>query len=712
MFERSPRKPELLSPAGDWECARAAVANGADAIYFGLPSFNARLRATNFTDEDLPRLIEFLHAHGVKGYVAFNTLIFTKELPDAAKQLRLVHEAGVDAAIVQDVGLCVLAKALVPDLHLHASTQMTLTSPEGLEFAKRLGITRAVLARELSLRDLAKFATEGEEKREPLLPLEVFVHGALCVAYSGQCLTSEALGQRSANRGECAQACRMPYQMVVDCQEKELGDRRYLLSPQDLAAVEHIPDLMRAGIESFKIEGRLKSPEYVAAVTRVYRSAIDRAWEADHGEKATGDVSKEERYQLEMAFSRGLFSGWLDGVNHQQLVHARFGKKRGALIGTIVRIGRDFIEVADGGAPVKPGDGVVIDAGGDTETEQGGRVYQAEEIAPGGMRLRFEHGKLRFREILPGHLLWKTDDPQLNKALRASFDGELPLPKVGVYFGLSGQAGEKLVLRAALSAEGVKDGLRVESTMDLQAAINRPMTEEMFREQLGRLGDTGFELKGLVNDVQGPVILPIKELNRMRRDVVAPLEQRVREVAAKQEKRDVVVNSEALESELARVKTVRGASDKWQPQLVVLCRNFEQVQAALESNVQMIYVDFEDVRRYRDAVEMVRAQSTTAKILLATPRIHKPGETGVFRLMEKAVPDGYLVRNLGALSYFRSDAPESLRVGDFSLNVANPLTAGRFMAEGLTRITVSYDLNMTFAGGGFHQPAEPLARAG
>src|SRR5471030_1423675 len=278
MTDSSPVKPELLAQAGDWECARAAVANGEDAVYFGLPAFNARMGATNFTADDLPKLMDFLHDHGVKGYVAFNVLIFTDELAAAEEELVLLDRAGVDAAIVQDLGLVSLARERVPDLHIHASTQMTLTSPEGVAFARRIGITRAVLARELSLRELAKF------KESPEVPLEVFVHGALCVAYSGQCLTSEALGQRSANRGECAQACRMPYEMIVDGVKRDLGDKRYLLSPQDLAAVEEIPELVRLGIVSFKIEGRLKTPEYVAAVTQVYRRAIDSAWN-EHGSR-------------------------------------------------------------------------------------------------------------------------------------------------------------------------------------------------------------------------------------------------------------------------------------------------------------------------------------------------------------------------------------------------------------------------------------------
>ncbi|MGB6223440.1 DUF3656 domain-containing U32 family peptidase, partial [Haloferula sp.] len=265
-------EPELLSPAGNWDCARAAVAAGADAIYFGLPAFNARLRADNFTEDDLPELMDFLHQHGVKGFVTMNTLIFTGELEAAERQLRLVASAGVDALIIQDLGLAKMAREIAPNVELHASTQMTITSPDGLKFVESLfPMERAVLARELSIKEITKITTSPETAT----PIEVFVHGALCVAYSGQCLTSESLGQRSANRGECAQACRMPYEILVDGKIQNLGEHRYLLSPQDLAAVDLIPELIQAGVKSFKIEGRLKSPEYVAAVTRVYRKAID-----------------------------------------------------------------------------------------------------------------------------------------------------------------------------------------------------------------------------------------------------------------------------------------------------------------------------------------------------------------------------------------------------------------------------------------------------
>ena len=247
--------PELLAPAGDWDCARAAVENGADAIYFGLEKFNARMRAQNFTEADLPKLMEFLHRRGVRGYVTLNTLVFENELADAEKYLRTMIAAGVDAVIVQDVGICRLIRQLSPDFPIHASTQMTITSAAGVEFARELGCNLVVLARECSIAEIEKIRSRACRSADSAvgpdrtltsastMPLEVFVHGALCVAYSGQCLTSEALGGRSANRGECAQACRMPYELISDGQPVPLGDRKYLLSPQDLAGLEVLPEL-------------------------------------------------------------------------------------------------------------------------------------------------------------------------------------------------------------------------------------------------------------------------------------------------------------------------------------------------------------------------------------------------------------------------------------------------------------------------------------
>eukprot|EP00798_Chlamydomonas_sp_ICE-L_P014799 gene14799-20854_t len=267
-------KPELLSPAGGWPQMIAAVENGADAVYFGLSEFNARARAENFTTEELPEVMDYLHDRGVKGYVTLNVLVFDEELQAVEDCVRIIARAGVDACIVQDLGIVELMRQVAPNLPVHGSTQMTITSAEGADFIHQLGVDRVVVGRELSLKEISK-VRDGSKAE-----VEAFVHGALCVSYSGQCFSSEAWGGRSANRGQCAQACRMPYGLLLDGQLKEMGDMKYLLSPQDLMAVEHVPELIEAGVACFKIEGRLKGPEYVSLTTQVYRKAIDAAWEA------------------------------------------------------------------------------------------------------------------------------------------------------------------------------------------------------------------------------------------------------------------------------------------------------------------------------------------------------------------------------------------------------------------------------------------------
>jgi putative protease len=670
---RSIEVPELLSPAGNWDCARAAVANGANAIYFGMPRFNARLRADNFTEADLPELMRFLHEHGVRGYCTCNTLIFTSELEAIAEQLRVLEAAGVDAVIVQDLGLARMVKALAPGLHLHASTQMTITSPEGLRLASKLGLDLAVLARELSLRDLERFAKARDTGLD--IPLEVFVHGALCVAYSGQCLTSESLGQRSANRGECAQACRMPYQLLVDGVHQDLGDKRYLLSPQDLAAVAEIPRLTKLGLRSFKIEGRLKSPEYVAAVTRVYRKAMDTALEDLEKE---APVSAEDRYSLEMTFSRGLYSGWMHGVNHQELVPARSGTKRGAYLGQVAWADGDEVALEEMAVPVKAGDGVVFENPADTDHEQGGYVYAVH-----GQVLGFQRGRLKGGKIAPGTRVYKTSDPALERTLRATFQGEIPVRKSRkLRLAVSGAAGAPLRL-AALDAAG-QPLAEVVSGMDLQVARTRPLNREILSQQLGKLGGTPFEIGSLEVRLEGDVIVPVSELNRMRRDLVAALEGQPA-VSTRQPARAASV-AEMLGPITARRDEAASGSE---PRLTVLCRTMEQIEAALERAVERVYVDFEDVRRYGDAVRLAKGR---APIFLATPRIQKSGEEGFFKLIERTGPDGVLIRNLGAIEYF--GATGLRMIGDFSLNVANPLTAEFLLAQGLERLTVSYDLNI------------------
>ena len=686
--EMPSRLPELLAPAGDWECARAAVENGADAIYFGLEKFNARMRAQNFSRDDLPKLMEFLHRRGVKGYVTFNTLVFENEMAAAEECLRDIIAAGVDAAIVQDVGICRLIRSLSPDFPIHVSTQMTVTSAAGVDFARELGCQLVVLARECSLKEI-----ETIRSAAPALPLEVFVHGALCVAYSGQCLTSESLGGRSANRGVCAQACRLPYELISDGQPVPLGDRKYLLSPQDLAGLELLPDLARAGVASLKIEGRLKSPEYVANITRIYRQALDElssAYEPGRADLPVGQgassspvrhsLSDGGSYEMEMAFSRGLYTGWFRGINNQELVHARFGKKRGVYLGEIAGVEGRYVRLALQG-PLKAGDGVVFDAGHPEDAEEGGRVYTVEQRGSETW-LGFGPG-IDLARIHRGDKLWKTSDPELERNLRQSFAGDTPKFQRPLCFEVSGAAGQPLVVTAH-DEQGNK--VRVKSRMPLSRADKQPLTPERLRAQLGRLGGTPFALGELTCRLEGSVLLPVSELNHLRRLIVDELQ------ALRSRPKQWTINQQSTFPVVPAQSNPQSAIHS--PQLIVLVRSLPQLEAAMECDVRTLYCEFEDPKKYREAVRLFRSRSAghekKREIFVAPPRIFKTGEEWILKQVRSCDADGYLVRNYDHLQFFGAERC----VGDYSLNVANRLSADYFKNKfGLERLAASYDLN-------------------
>ena len=349
-----PKKPEIMSPAGYWPQLHAAIEAGADAVYFGLKHFTARAKV-GFTLAELPEVMRTLHQRGVRGYITFNTLVFDHELREAARSLAKIVEAGADALIVQEVGITRLARAIAPDVELHGSTQMSVTSAEGVELARQFGVSRVVLARELSLAEIHTIRAQTD------CELEMFVHGALCVSYSGQCFSSEAWGGRSANRGQCAQACRLPYDLIVDDEHKPLADARYLLSPGDLYALPLMPEIVKLGVSALKIEGRYKDASYVALTTRAYRKAVDEAWAG-----VPLSVSRADEIQLEQVYSRGLGPYFVAGTNHQSVVNGRSPRHRGVLVGRVARVLPDAVviapEPAAAAAPLKPGDGVVFDS--------------------------------------------------------------------------------------------------------------------------------------------------------------------------------------------------------------------------------------------------------------------------------------------------------------------------------------------------------------
>ncbi len=671
--------PELLAPAGDWDAMKAAVANGADAVYFGLDNFNARHRATNFRVEELPEIMTYLHGHNVKGFLTFNTLIFSDELPAAVAYTRSIAAAGVDAVIVQDLGLARLVHAVAPTLPIHGSTQMTLTEPRGIEFVAALGVRRVVLARELAITDIRRIAESSP------MPLEVFIHGALCVAYSGQCLTSEALGGRSANRGQCAQACRLPYQLLVDGQPKDLGDKAYLLSPQDLAAYDLVGDLARLGVASLKIEGRLKAAHYVAATTQTYRQALDAA-----ASKRKFQISPQQRADLEQTFSRGFTHGFLSGVNHQQLVAARFPKSRGVQVGSVVSKTPHGLVVqlrtpqSGPVAALKPGDGVVFDEGHPDQDEQGGRVFVVRPRGRQQLEIELGYGDVNLAAIAPGALVWKTDDPALRKRLEHSYSRDTVVNRVPLTARVKAHVGQALSITLSDGA----DSAGVSWEKPLEKAQKFPLTGQLLREQLSRLGNTPFELADLTLDAAGDPMVPKSVLNDLRRDAVEQL------MAARSRRRPhAVAAPEALDQ--LRLDATGDRRPDVANSLYVLVRTLDQLDAVIARpgavRPAMLYCDFEDVRRYKEAVS--RARAAGLPVALATLRVVKPAEEGLLRQILDCGPDAVLVRNLAAVSFYRQAAPHLPQIGDYSLNVANELTAKIFADSNLVRMVPSYDLN-------------------
>ena len=695
--------PELLSPAGDFDCARAAVENGADAVYFGLRiGLNARTKAANFDLEELPEFMAYLHLRGARGFVTLNTLVFPGELDLLEQSVRAAASAGVDAAIVQDLGAARLIRAIAPDLPLHASTQMSITSAEGVTMAQQLGVCRVVLARELSIDDLRRIRGQTE------LELEVFVHGALCMSYSGQCNASFGMGGRSANRGQCAQQCRLPYELVCDNEVRDLKDRKYLLSPSDLSALDLVPELIAAGVNSLKIEGRMKSPQYVASATRQYRLAID---EGLAGRRVS--LPPEQLMELESPFSRGLSQGWLAGRN-LQIVDGRNSANRGVCIGKVTAVRGDRVAV-ELTAPLRRGDGVGFPSLLGEAHDQGGRVYEifdgrlsVKEVAGGRVELAFGRRALKLDCLQAGQELWKTDDPQIDRRLRKTFANGRTQRRVPLDLTVEATVGRKL--RVSVRA-GTGPTCCIESEQELEEAQRHSLTAAVLREQFGRLGTSVYELRGLEARIDGQPMVPLSVLGQLRHEMVRLLDAAARErpkprllprpelIVPSCRRMDFPVRPDfsgrtALRVRPSEVDGLGGASyvsgesvSEQAPTWHVLCRELKQVEEVLALGVKSIVGDFAELHRCTHAVQMAREHC--AEIFLATPRIQKPGEDAHFTRIADAQPDGLLVRNLGGAAFCgQRQVPF---VADMPLNAVNQWTVAWLHELGARRVAAAYD---------------------
>jgi putative protease len=673
---------ELLLPVGQKEMALAAIHNGADAIFVGFPGFNARGRSYDFEIAELKEIIQTCHLFGVKVNLAFNIVIFENEIPDVIAALKEVLPLKPDALIIQDLGLVQIVRAISPTQPIHASTQMTVTNDMAIELVNDLNIKRFVLGRENSLAEI-KLIAERTTKE-----LEVFVHGALCVSYSGQCFTSETLGGRSANRGQCAQSCRFSYELIVDGQKKNLVDKNYLVSPQDLCGIAEIPELMKLGVKSFKVEGRLKTPEFVASVAKSFRSAMDAVLQK-HPLSPT--QIENEKTNMAVHYSRGFFPGWLNGVNHQDLVDGTFSSHRGAMIGQITAVEGFTVTVnLEKPLELENGDGLLWI---EKNEKKGSFIFSVQKLKAHQYKIGLSN-TAHVTSAAIGSKLYLNHDKDQKKEIQKSFQDKNFAKKINVRFKIEVALAQPV--RATISDGRFEISDQTESTVVL--AQKKPLTAELIQDEFSALSNTAFTTSFdqiQVDFKQDSLFLNHKEIKNLRQRLVQSLEE-------KRKNHPLDQLDFPIEPNFSLPTTVPPSSNQTStPKLNILLRNKKQVSelvAAIENNevhasaIASICLDFEFGRDYSESLAEIKKLNIPAG--LATTRILKPQETQNLKIIHSLNPDFILVRNLGAIHYFTKVNPFSGKLkGDFSLNVTNHLSAEYLLSKGLDSVCISYDLN-------------------
>ena len=703
-------EPELLLPVGTRDMLESAINNGADAVYYGVPHWNARGRTEDFSFEDVEEMIRYARLHGVKTYLAMNILIFEREIQELPEFLERLIALKPDAFIIQDIGLARLIKAISPEQEIHASTQMTLASSEAVNLVKDIGFSRAVLARELSAKQIAQIKSLTD------LELEVFIHGALCVSYSGQCLTSENFGGRSANRGQCAQSCRLPYRIFVDGKEWKDPKARYLFSTRDLCALPKLEELREIGVESLKVEGRLKSPEYVAAVSHAYHKALEKDC-----------LTAQDLEPLEVLFSRGLNTGWLDGVNHQELVDGSFSNHHGEFIGTVVRVERGgvIVELEDKPVPctLLPGDGILFEEyRAEPEPRQtGSRLYKATFTSRAGKKqVRLEFGReFNLHKVSYGMKAYRNDSPALEKELHKTFTDKSFAKHIPVCMTLEGKIGEplKLTITAQATSSNViarseaepatseawwKQSPNNNSSVTVEGAVLEASRNEVapdvlqaiVKKELSALSATAYALDKLEIKLPANAFLPGKVLRTLRQEAIQTFDEKRlkwKELAPSADNGRAFLHSVSVKEIPAGVHPGLRSGAGTRRTITVLVRRPEQINALQGLDIDKVVMDFDWGVKYDEPLERIHKLGFEAGI--ATLRIHKPGENHYIKQILTLMPEFALVRNLGSLALLKDSRIPM--VGDYSLNATNSATYDWLLAQGLEKLHPSWDLNST-----------------
>ena len=659
---------ELLAPAGNFEALKAAVEAGADAVYLAGKNFGARAYAENFSNENLIEAVKFAHLRNVAVHVTANTLIADEEIADFMRYIEFLCKANVDAILVQDLGAADIVKKIAPEMPLHASTQMTIHNLEGVLMLAELGFSRVVLSRELSLAEI-----EYISKNSPI-ETEIFIHGALCVCYSGQCLMSSMIGGRSGNRGRCAQPCRLPYTLVDvdgnDILKNSAGE--YLLSPKDLNTLNILPKILSTGVNSLKIEGRMKRPEYVATVVKIYRDAIDRCKKSD-----SFSVIPEENKKLAQIFNRDFTTAYLEKNPGKNLISDKRPNNRGILAGRVVKI-----------APNKLVLKLVekIDVGDQIEiwVKVGGRKnFTVKNIKFDGELCIVEVNDTRGIKL--HDRVFKIFDAKLTSEARKFFNSESPIKKFPVTAKVFAKIDEPLIL---IMTDEDGNSAEFKTNFCAEIAKNTPLTFDILKKQIGKLGNTIFNLTDITVEIDKNIMIPLSEINEVRRKAVESLEKKRLEKFTKKIFLPVLGNNKNIES--YHVKNT---------ELIAQVDTLEKLKFAIENGADSILYGGENFcNRIIKAEEILQASETVHSMgknfYLATPRIIRNAEIEELKATIKVANfDAIYIHNLGTLRLLKNLVNVPIH-SDFSLAVFNSYTIDFLKNLGITSVTLSPELTL------------------
>jgi len=683
------KRIELLAPAGSMEALKAAVENGADAVYLGGDLFSARQNADNFQGKELIDAVNYAHRRSVKIFVAVNTLIANQEIQILTNYLYQLANAQVDALIVQDLGIANLIRSSLPQMELHASTQMAVHNSAGVNFLEEMGFTRAVLAREVSLENIQLI------KERTSLDLETFVHGALCVAYSGQCLMSSMIGGRSGNRGYCAQPCRMKYSLV-DGKGNLIAEPNiegeHLLSPKDLKMIEHIPDLVAAGIASLKIEGRMKRPEYVATVVNNYRMAIDAYYADPLNFRITENMKKE----LKQIFNREFTTGYYFGNQGRKLMSYKRPNNRGLLLGRITKTKPGIIQIKLI-EPFSVGDGyeVWVTKGGRIAGEVKEIFYQSKKVekANPGQEIEIKVvGKPRV-----GDRVFKTHDVELMQKARESFLSPKVNRKIDLKLKVFIEEGERIRI---IASDGEEYSVTTTGKFIVEKAQKHLIDYDILWKQFSRLGNTPFELVDLQVEIVGELMVPISELNQLRRQIVDDLlKARQKELEKNIPNKKEYLN--AIDDLIHRIPPRKITQSK--PLLSVLVGNPSALKEAVNSGADQIYINWEGLKyskgftfaSLKESINYCHQQDK--KVVLRLPRLVSEIKiNNIIDLINKVNNlelDGFLVGNLGILQLVKKLGCANI-YADYTLNIFNDFNIQKLLDNKIVQATLSPELTL------------------